>query len=389
MTATLPKYGEPMTSLTVPAVRTEQDGTVIYLTFFRGGDLETFTEVDRYDPALPLDHPDQGYQRREEPPRVKKLGNWLRTTFNEGDGILMPTGLLLNNRGGGIQFDEATGQLTIISSHRLQVVDGQHRRAGLIYAIKEKGIEELRDFMVPVIIVEGMDRLNEMKQFALVNGTQKSVRTDLVNMILTRLSAAQGDAAIRESDQWKVVVTRVVEALNAEPGPWRGLVAMPNEVSFGKAERLTDPRREHQKIVRATSFMTSLKPLYDFFEATEWDVSGASTKERAERMHGIVRAFWGAVADLNAEAIRSPNNHVLQKTPGLFALHRLCKRLLPIIIQARRDPTSVADWIIMLDPCTEIGDAGYWEKSGGTAAAYGSMKGFAELSDLLWESLKA
>jgi hypothetical protein len=34
----------------------------------------------------------------------------------------------------------------------------------------------------------GIDKIGEMRQFNTVNGTAKSVRTDLVNMILTQLA---------------------------------------------------------------------------------------------------------------------------------------------------------------------------------------------------------
>ena len=41
------------------------------------------------------------------------------------------------------------------------------------------------------------------------------------------------------------------------------------------------------------------------------------------------------------------------------------------------------------EPCAELADPTFWDRAGGDASKYGSMKGFAELSDLLWESRKA
>ena len=40
----------------------------------------------------------------------------------------------------------------------------------------------------------------------------------------------------------------------------------------------------------------------------------------------------------------------------------------------------------MLEPCVDLGDPTYWSAADGDAAKYGSMKGFAELADLLEES---
>ena len=39
------------------------------------------------------------------------------------------------------------------------------------------------------------ESIGEMRQFSVVNGTQKSVRTDLVNMILAQLSEVEGEEA--------------------------------------------------------------------------------------------------------------------------------------------------------------------------------------------------
>ena len=99
----------------------------------------------------------------------------------------------------------------------------------------------------------------------------------------------------------------------------------------------------------------------------------------------IVSAFWGAVRRLNPSAFEAPSDFVLQKTPGIFALHRMCARLLPMMHIARRD-WDEANFFAMLEPCVDLGDAEYWNAETGEAAKYGSMKGFAELADLLEES---
>ena len=59
-------------TLTLPALPLRQNGYRIYITGIRSEDLEAFTRIDHYDPSLEPDHPKQGYQRREETPRIKK-----------------------------------------------------------------------------------------------------------------------------------------------------------------------------------------------------------------------------------------------------------------------------------------------------------------------------
>lgn len=376
-------------AITLPAIPLAQDGHTVYLTSIRAEDLAAFTKVDRYDPNLPIDHPDQGYQRSEEMPRVKKLANWFRQTLDRGDGVLMPTSLLASTRKKSLDYDPNRGTLTLSSKDKLHLVDGQHRRAGLLFAINEKGRDELRDFQIPLVIVEGLSTEDEMRQFAVVNSTQKSVRTDLVNMILTQLAAEEGDESIRENDQWKVVVSRAVQGLNDDPqGPWHDVVVMPNETAFNKADLARSPELEHKKLVRATSFMSSLKPIYDYLDQSFWDVRGLTTAERGTELAAIVSVFWSAIRQLNPQAFAQPGQYVLQKTPGLFALHRLCKRILPVMHEARR-PWDIENFVAMLEPCAELADPSFWDRAGGDASKYGSMKGFAELSDLLWESRKA
>lgn len=372
-------------TLTLPAIALRQNGYRIYLTGIKAEDLEDFTRIDHYDPALELDDPKQGYQRREETPRIKKLGNWLRRNVEGGLGVLMPTAILTSTRDAKIDYDAATARVTLHRAKPLYVVDGQHRKAGLRYAIHQKSLDSLRDFEMPLIIVEDLTREEEMEQFAVVNGTQKGVRTDLVNMILTQLAAAKGDDFIGEKDQWKVVVSRTVAALNDEMGgPWERRIVMPNEKAATRAESIDNPELRNRMLVRATSFMTSLRPIYEYLRQY-FDNRSLSSEERAQEMTQIVGAFWSAVRKLNPTAFENPADYVIQKTPGIFALHRMCARLLPMMHIARRN-WDEANFYAMLEPCVDLGDPEYWNAATGEAAKYGSMKGFAELADLLEES---
>lgn len=369
-------------TLTLPALALRQNGYRIYVTGIRAEDLEPFTQIDHYNPKLEPDDPQQGYQRKEDAPRIKKLGNWLRKQLEEGAGVLMPTAILASTRDGEVDFDDKAKTVTLHRSNPLYVVDGQHRRAGLRYAIYDKGLDEFRDFEMPLVIVEDLTREIEMQQFAVVNGTQKGVRTDLVNMILTQLAAAKGDDFIDEKDQWKVVVSRTIAALNDEPdGPWEGRIVMPNERAYTKADRADNPELAHRQLVRATSFMTSLRPIYDYLRQY-FDIQNLDTETRAQRLTAVVSAFWKAIEKMNPEAFANPGDYVLQKTPGIFALHRLCAGLLPTMHVATRK-WDRENFIEVLEPCTELGDPDYWNAENGEAAKYGSMKGFAELAENL------
>ena len=372
-------------TLALPALALRQNGYKIYITGIRAEDLEGFTQIDHFDPSLEPDHPKQGYQRREETPRIKKLGNWLRRNLEGGLGVLMPTAILTSTRDSKVDYDATTRTITLHRSKPLYVVDGQHRKAGLRYAIYEKSLDALRDFEMPLIIVEDLTREEEMEQFAVVNGNQKGVRTDLVNMILTQLAAAKGDSYLDEKDQWKVVVSRTLASLNdSTGGPWEHCIVMPNERSATKAEEDENPELKNRGLVRATSFMVSLRPIYEYLRQY-FDNRSLSSEDRTAEMTQIVNAFWCAVRRMNPDAFAKPGDFVLQKTPGIFALHRMCARLLPMMHIARRD-WDESNFYAMLEPCVDLADPDYWNSETGEAAKYGSMKGFAELADLLEES---
>ena len=220
-----------------------------------------------------------------------------------------------------------------------------------------------------------------MNQFNIINGNAKSVRTDLVNSILTATAAKKGDDSIADGDRWKVVVTRVIAKLDKEPNtPWSGLIAMPDETG--------SPKSKGGKVVRATSFMTSIRPVYNWLEQIGKLSSCAGTAEEAEVVFGVLAPYWNALRIVNPQVFDNPQNYVIQKTPGLFSLHKLLQGyLLGVMYQARLDWTK-DNFVKFLEASAEISDHDFWHKDSNRASAYGSMKGFDDLYELLLESVR-
>ncbi|HLY25766.1 MAG TPA: DGQHR domain-containing protein [Aggregatilineales bacterium] len=378
-------------TLTLPAIELQQDGTRLLITKMRAGDLPDFTRVDPFDNTKDFDAPDQGYQRPAETPRIKKFANWLRRETEEGGQVRMPTAILLSARSSEVVLSP-NGTITLKSRNKLPLVDGQHRTRGFQYAINEKGLAQFSDYEIPVVIMEDIDKVGEMKQFRTVNGEQKSVRTDLVNMILTQLVEQEGEEAIGETDLWKVVASHVVKQLNAdEDGPWFDRIVMPDQRTYSKEEQGEQPELRHRRIARATSFMTALKPMEKY--VSDLQPGHQTVPDRVERLYAVVNAFWRAVRQLNPEPFKEAADYVLLKTPGVFALHRLCLSVMKDMYIGRRGWTE-EEFRYMLEPCAEISDPAFWavgsdESDRGDAAKYGSMAGFAELGDLLYESLRS
>ena len=219
-----------------------------------------------------------------------------------------------------------------------------------------------------------------MNQFTIINGTAKSVRTDLVNSILTATAAKRGDSAVAEKDRWKVAVTRVVERLDKEPtSPWHNLIVMPDEAG--------SPKSTGGKIVRATSFMTSLGPVHGWLKEFGFLEKCADLNAEAAVVYEVVTAYWQALKQVTPVPFAAPDDYVIQKTPGLFSLHKLLAHLLPVMFKGHQSWTN-ENFVKFLEGSPELPDSQFWHKDADRAAAYGSMKGFQDLYELLRDSVE-
>lgn len=351
-------------------VQTEQDGVRLFIGFAKAKDLVRLTTVDLYDPNLKPEDPEQGYQRPPERSRITRIGKYLMS----GDsGSLFPTAVLLAARK-PLVYDRRQGTVSVTSDQPLQIVDGQHRLAGMKYAIEEKGAAFLGEHSIPIVIMESPDRISEMTQFLVVNGTAKQVRTDLVNMILTATYAETERGEIPRKDLWRIVVSNVVDRLAKDlESPWYGLVVLPGESNTGGA-----------KPIRATSLITSLRPVYVWLKEASGilDQCCRSTEEEIAFMYDLVANYWRALADVAPAAFEDPTMYVIQKTPGVFSLHTLLRHLMGDMYRGRRlfDRETFVEF---LSASPEIPDAGFWHRDSNRASVYGSMKGFQDLYEIL------
>ena len=358
----------------VDAIEFVQSGYRMYLTCLTAEQLISTTVVDPYDSKLEAGDPAQGYQRQPERSRITRIGSYL--IKQNGNG-LYPTAVLLAARD-PLRFDPVTRRLQLPHEAVLRVIDGQHRIEGLRYAIKEKKTEGLAFLPIPVVVVDIDDKVIEMDQFRIINGSAKSVRVDLVNVILTAIAEAAGSDAIAEKDLWKVVVTKVVDALNhREDSPWKDILLMPDELGVKSAP---------SKITRATSAITSIRIVYEWLREFKF-LPADDLDDQAEYVSDILVAYWRAIRNVVPDAFAEPSEYVIQKTPGLFSLHYLLRDSLLIDIYRGRRPWDEATFQEFIEGSPEITDPLFWHKNSGRASAYGSMKGFNELADLLKSSV--
>jgi DGQHR domain-containing protein len=204
-TATRPVNGNSGAAkpLSVLAIRFRQKrpDVNLYVTALPVKDLLGRLSSDTYRSDNP-----SGYQRPVTPSRVRQVSSYLR--LEEG---MLPTSIVLcvrqPHRGHFETADADTGGgesglLTIQPDVTLWVVDGQHRLYGLERALKKDKAKWVADYPLPVVIVEGIDRYEEMRYFHVINTRHRGVPTDVVDRHLLSMREAEGTGLIdREGEK--------------------------------------------------------------------------------------------------------------------------------------------------------------------------------------------
>jgi DGQHR domain-containing protein len=349
----------------------KQENTQMYAGTMSVGELLDKTEVDVYRKE---NDQELGYQRTPEASRAMKVAKYLKTDPKP----LIPTAVLLSYRGtlprepiSNIDSSDFVS-VDIPDDQKLWVIDGQHRLFGFRKAIEELGIERLRDYRLPVVIVENPSIAEEANQFRVINETMKKVRTDLARHILVMKIAKEGAPArraVRELGRiWESNSVEICKVLNEHSdSPWLGRIQMPNE------------KKTPEHVVRELSFSTSLKPLLN-------DVTYKTYPSK--RIATMLMNYWNAWKELVPAAFETPDDYVLMKTPGVFSCHSLALHVFEILRARGLTEPGVEDFKTILLDLEDYVTAEKWEKNNqeGPAMA-GSMKGFSLTAEAMYETL--
>jgi len=355
------------------AIQMNQNGKVFYITALPAKILIDQCNIDIWDPninetELDIDEllEQQGYQRAPITSHYIKVAKYL----NEKDAIL-PTAILLSARK-KIKFekhnDSFVGEITITKDNQLFIVDGQHRIWGLRHAIEEFENGELEEFILPVVIMNEVDKLEEVKQFFIVNSTQKRVRTDLAERLLKMIALKdprEKDRLKQLGRDWKLIAIKIIDNLyNDTRSVWYQRIKRPNQ----------PPRPE--AIASEGSFSTSLRPLLIMFGKSKTD----------EVLTEWVKSFWNALKELMPEAFEEPKEYVIQKTPGIYSLHIILPDVILHCIEKGSVNKDSMKAVLSRDP-QHFCYAEFWRSGGEGAAMYNSMGAFKMLADELREGL--
>jgi DGQHR domain-containing protein len=341
----------------------KQEGTQLYSGVMRAEDLVRIGQVDVYRME---GGSHEGYQRMPEPSRTRLVAQYLKNDSKP----LLPTSVLLSYRG-KLELDGE--YLEIPDGEKVYIVDGQHRVYGIQRAIEELGLERLRDYEVPVAIIENPKTEEEANQFRVINETMKKVRTDLARRLLAlkySKAGTQGRREIRLAGRvWEASAAEIIEVLSRDKdGPWVGRIQPPNSKKVGS------------HVIRELSFSTSLKPIVSRRPYSEWQPG---------RVADRLKLFWSTVEELVPEAFDKPEEYVLQKTPGVFSMHVLAFAVFEELrVNGIGDP-SVDDFKNILEDLGEYVTAEYWKNDNPEGAAMaGSMKGFNLIAEDMIEQLQ-
>ena len=360
-------------SAKLDALRIEQGNTKLYLTYMRARDfLNGLTSVDAWSPTNK-----QGYQRMPVQARFRKIARYV--TGKDGNPRpVLPQAVVLNARpedSKKLRFSGAgengIGTLEIPGDMTLWEVDGQHRLGGLRYAVEQN--EEFGDFPIPIVITEGLPRLDEAVLFFVVNTTQKRVPTDLAQRLIEQ---QMGEEAFRlqivaEGKDWIPKATKVVDIMVTTPGhPWHGKIGIPGTKVSGI-------------LMKQVSFVTSLKPVLN---------TGLYASVPPEDVAQLLIRYWQALQDLYPDAFQNPDEYVIQNTVGVFPLHILAPTVFDMVRtkNGRITKDAIAEVLKALaqNVSEKYGEGStFWHSKEGEAGKYAGAKGFRLLAEILKENM--
>jgi DGQHR domain-containing protein len=296
-----------LSRITRPAAQVRQGSLKLFTTSITVRELKLpgFYQINKLDP----DEDGPGFQRLLNQGRAKRLTEYLLDGHAEGDAFLPTSIFLATNK--DIPFNSLSNTITfdIKDVGPFNVVDGQHRIAGLVGAAEKN--PELLDFELPVNIAVGLDDVSQMCHFLIVNTTQRSVDKAVEQQIVARLTGMVEIEDMPTIPRW---IRRQVEKgedaralgianyLNTDPNsPWLNKIKMANEESGDST-------------INQKSFVNSVKKY--LFSANNPLADSSFDVNRPK----ILSNYWKAIVELLVDP-ESTKSTVIFKTTGVDLFH--------------------------------------------------------------------
>lgn len=355
------------------AMKFSQSGHTLYLTVMTAEQILSSCFTTEWDPAVGWDDLiNQGYQRQPVAKHSNAIGDFLArdpTPF-------MPTSALLSARKseyGSLGFVRLPstpstlvefGEVEIPAGRQFFIVDYQHRWRGIRHAIEELGATHLSEFTIPAIIVEDMDRVEEILQFYLINSKQKRIDTDLALALLQTLAPQTDEREmfnlVGPGNRFRIRATRLTFALAArKSGVWVARIGQPHDLPQPEA------------VISLKSFVDSLSPLM-----SRWN---PCSKLDDNALIDALLDFWEGVRRVIPNAFQNPRNYQIQRTVGTFALHIVFARAVYPRCVGTGDTSAAAVESILKSAHQKCLNESFWS-TGGEATIYVGSSGYREVA---------
>ena len=349
-----------LTTVTRPAALVRQGSLKLFATSIKVADLmlPNFYRINKLDP----EEKGPGYQRILNEGRAKRLTDYLLDGEKEGDAFLPTSIFLATSR--DIPFDPATNTITFDVSRvgPFDVVDGQHRIAGLVGAAAKN--PSLLQFEIPVNIAVGLNDVSQMCHFLIVNTTQRSVDKAIEQQIIARLTAMVELEDMPTIPRWirrQVLKGEDARALNVANflnddanSPWRDKIRMAND------------SEDKSGMINQKSFVNSLKK-YIFASGNP-----LSHPDRDTMRPMLLSNYWKAIVELLVDE-NSPKPSVIFKTSGVDLFH-LVSTTVFTHLNVKRDykKETIKDlfrkaFVNLSGDSVVMSDCEWWQSGGGAS----------------------
>ena len=326
-----------------------QNKVPVYVTYMSAKELSNLKKI-KVD--IFKKENDEGYQREIMDKHSEEFAKYIINVKG-----ISPVSILINVRK-KLNFERKQGfygKLKIPDNSYMWIVDGQHRRKGLIIALND--MKEYENFQIPIIITNLTKISEEAMQFLIINKTQKGVRSDLAERFLSRLFDESEEiiskmpSTITKGITWMPKAIEISERINErKDSVWYKKIRFPNE-----------PRLS--TISSQKSFTESLKTIIknEIYE-------NYNTEEITE----LLVRYWNAIKNLCPNAFKNPEEHLIQKTTGVFTLHRL----FPLVVSYCGDKVTKERIKEVLSKMEKGMNDDYWGSTGQVGLAGTSQKSF-------------
>ncbi|MBL3587168.1 DGQHR domain-containing protein [Rhodovulum sulfidophilum] len=295
-----------MTDITLPCIPLKQHGRSFFLLNMPA---ELVARIS-YAAIRGKDNEQGAVQRVLNSRRISKIKDFALSGGN------FPNSIVMNwVEEGGLTYDALSNTISFAPKPQLaQLIDGQHRVAGLAEAME--AAEELKALDLPVAIYSNLTTQECADIFLAINTEQKPVHRSLVFDLYAIADEQMIDpAAARARD--------IALELSEGGAPYHGMIKFPGEA----------PRKGG---VALSTVVTSIKPLIEKNGA--FDQVALSTLENQSR---VIINFFGALQNIYGELWFERQNAFMFAAGFSGALEFLSSRLLPYCVTKKSFRTEI------------------------------------------------